>query len=82
MEIQNRADGVDGHYCIVRPMQDNNHYCEYYNSGVEERWSAFGEVFMDFTSAVKKYEELGFVNSDVSVKYVRPRTRYEIARSE
>ena len=80
MEIINRADGADGHYCISRPMQDDNRYSEFYNSGVKGGWSAVCEVFPDFTSAVKKYEELGFVNSDVMVKYVRPRTRYEIAR--
>ena len=79
-EIIDRVDGCKGHYCIARPMLDDNRYTEFYNSEVESKWSAVCEVFPDFTSAVKKYQELGFTNSDVVVKYSRPRTRYEIAR--
>ena len=73
MEIKNRADGADGHYCIVRPMQDDSGYCEFYNNG---------EVFNDFESAVKKYQELRDLSTrELKVKYIKFRSRYEIAKS-
>ena len=81
MEIRNYADGVDGHYCIGRPIKGDLVYWEYYNGDADGEWSAFvGEVFKDFETAVAKYEELELMNSSVVVKYIRPRTRYEIAR--
>jgi hypothetical protein len=84
MEIQ-KSKWTEGCYLIARPARGPDSskwgsahpfYWEYYNRG---RWSSLGEEFPDFVSAVGKYKALGFANSDVVVKYTRPRTRYEIA---
>jgi hypothetical protein len=52
LEIVNRADGVDGHYCI-RHVVDG--WCEYYNDG---KWLATCEVFYSFKSVVDKANEI------------------------
>lgn len=49
MQLCNRADGVDGHYCIGRRI-DNSIYFEYYNDG---KWCSAGEVFIGRDRAEK-----------------------------
>lgn len=49
MQLCNRADGVDGHYCIGRPIGDSI-YFEYYNDG---KWCSAGEVFVGRDRAEK-----------------------------
>lgn len=43
----NRADGVNGHYCIGRQIDD---YWEFWN---RYEWSSAGEVFQDRKIAIK-----------------------------
>jgi len=55
MKLVDHADGCKGHYCISRPMKDDDRYIEYYNKG---EWSSFGEVFIGKQLANKKLQEL------------------------
>jgi hypothetical protein len=42
LRLCNRADGIDGHYCIGR--QTKNHgYWEYWNKG---KWESVGQLFI------------------------------------
>jgi hypothetical protein len=49
MQLCDRADGVEGHYCIGRPIGDSI-YWEYYNEG---KWCSAGEVFIGRDRAEK-----------------------------
>jgi hypothetical protein len=54
MKLVNRADGVDGHYCIGRNLKD---FREYWNDETG-RWGAFGTVFEGKEFAEKKFNEI------------------------
>lgn len=55
MKLCNRADGVNGHFCIGRPMRPDEPYYEYYNKG---KWLSAGELFVGTETAESKLKEL------------------------
>ena len=55
MELCDRGDGVQGHYCIGRRMRIDSRYMEYYN---ESGWAGFGELFKSREAAEAKLREL------------------------
>lgn len=55
LRLFNRADGVDGHYCIVRNVPSSPAFVEYWN---KDKWNAFGELFTDKESATQRLNEL------------------------
>lgn len=55
MKLCNRSDGVDGHFCIGRPIKPDEPFYEYYNKG---EWLSAGELFVGIETAESKLKEL------------------------
>lgn len=56
LSLSNRADGVDGHYCIKR-MGADGITAQFYNANIDE-FQAFGTVYYSREAAEKKLAEL------------------------
>jgi hypothetical protein len=56
-KLRDRGDGVKGHYCIGRQVNDGDGflYWEFYNKG---KWCSAGEVFIGRETAEAKLKEL------------------------
>lgn len=55
MRLFNRADGVNGHFCIGRKINESKNFYEFYNKG---KWLSAGELFTSFEEAFDKLKEL------------------------
>jgi hypothetical protein len=67
MKLCNRADGVNGHFCIDRPIRPDEPYYEFYNKG---KWCSAGEVFIGTEAAEAKLKELA-TEQKISIKDIR-----------
>jgi len=56
LSLSNRADGVDGHYCIKR-MKADGITAEFYNANIDE-FEAFGTVYYSREAAEKKLADI------------------------